>query len=346
MSRKNPKICVSAPGHAYQYYGGGEVLLDKTVEYLKKAGADITLFDPWKDKVEDYDIMHFFGIGYFNYELLRTVKSKGCKLVLTPTFPCKEGIANFLRKTYHCACFMLPMLKTPPVLMRRNAKLADALLSSSEMEKKQLSGLLKADPGKISVVRYGADRSFLDSSPDLFISNYKVKDFILCVARFDSVQKNQLNLIRALRDCGLQMVFVGRPDKGMEGYYAQCRKEAPQNTIFIDYLEQGSRMLGSCYAACRVLVVPSKFEYPGLSAMEASLAGCDRLALTGIGSAKEYYKDYARYFNPYSLNEIKSVVMERYNSSPAAGSAREYFSKNHLWENYALNVISVYKRLI
>ena len=63
---KNLRVCIAAPSHAYQYYGGGEVLLNKTAEYLNKEGVDFKFFDPWHDKVEDFDVVHFFGIGYFN----------------------------------------------------------------------------------------------------------------------------------------------------------------------------------------------------------------------------------------------------------------------------------------
>ena len=343
---KNAKVCIAAPSHAYQYYGGGEVLLDKTAGYLKKEGVDLKLFDLWHDKVEDFDLVHFFGIGYFNHEFLKTVKAKGKKLVITPIFPCMGGISGALRKAYHVLCFALPVVKTPPELMRRNAMLADLILAGSEIEKKQICSLLRISPDKVMVVHYGVDKSFLKAKAEIFINRYKIKDYILCVARFDKKQKNQLGLIRALRASGIPMVFVGKPDKGMENYYELCKKEAPKGTLFIDYLEQDSDMLGSCYAACRTFVVPSKFEYPGIAAMEAILAGCKRIAMTEIGSTKEYYKDFARYFNPYSLNSIGRVIRDTHGSEPSGNMAREYFRKNYLWENYAKKILKTYEAVV
>lgn len=345
MKNKNLKICIAAPYHAYQYYGGGEVLLDKTVEYLKKVGMDVKLFDPWQDKIENFDIVHFFGIGYFNYEFLKTVNAKGKKLVITPIFPSFAGISGMMRKIYYNLCFVFPYLKTPPELMKRNASLADLILASSELEKKEIYTLLKTDPDKIRVVRYGADKKFLDAEPDTFINKYNIKDYILCVARFDKKQKNQLNLIIALRGSSIPLVFVGKPDKGMEEYYAVCKKEAPKGTLFIDYLEQDSQMLGSCYAASRTFVVPSKFEYPGIAAIEAILAGCKRIAMTGIGSTKEYYKDYVSYFNPHSLSDIRKVVLSVHNSGSVSDSARDYFKNNFLWENYINKILEAYEAI-
>ena len=339
------KICLAAPSHAYQYYGGGEVLLDKTYEYLRTKGIDAKLFDYWKAKVEDFDIVHFFGIGYFNYEFLKTVKSKNKKLVITPIFPSVSGYKNAARLVYHNICFAAAFLKTPPELMRRNAGLADLILASSEIEKRQICQLLKVKAEKVKIAHYGADKRFLSSTPDLFIDKYKIKDFILCVARFDSKQKNQLNMIRALKDSGVRMVFVGKPDWGMENYYALCKKEAPKDTLFIDYLDQESQMLSSCYAAARTFVVPSKFEYPGLAAMEAILAGCRRLAITQIGSTKEYYKDFAKYFDPYCLKNIKEVVLSVHNSEVKTDATREYFKNNCLWENYIEKLVGVYRTL-
>jgi len=342
---KKIKVCIASPSHAYQYYGGGEVLLDKTAEYLKKEGVEYKLFDSWHDKVEDFDIVHFFGIGYFNYEFLRTVKAKGKKLVITPIFPCMNGISGLLRNIYHAICFAMPIVKTPPVLMRRNAVFADLILAGSEVEKKQIASSLRIKPDKIKVVHYGADKSFLKADPKPFIESYKIKDYILCVARFDKKQKNQLNLIRAMRDSGIPMVFVGKPDNGMESYHGLCKKEAPHGTLFIEYLDQNSDMLASCYAACRTFVVPSKFEYPGIAAMEAILAGCKRIAMTEIGSTKEYYRDYASYFNPNSLSDIRKVILGVHNSEPAGDFAREYFKKNFLWDNYINKISEAYEAM-
>lgn len=346
MQTNKPKIGIAAPMHVYQYYSGGEFLVDKTVECLKELGADVKLFDAWTDRIESFDIIHFFGIGYFNYEFLNTIKSKGKKLVVTPIFPSMGGLKNLLRRTYHFACFLLPVLKTPPELMKRNAHLADLLLAHANVEKEQITNLLRVDPGKVRVVHFGADKMFLSSSPGIFVDKYKLKDFILCLARFDSVQKNQLNLIRALRDEPVTAVFVGRPDKEMKNYYAACRKEASKNMVFIDHVDRESGMLGSCYAACRTFVVPSKFEYPSLAAMEAVLAGCKRFAITRIGSTREYYGDIASYFDPYCLKDIRDVVLKVHSSEVQDESVIENFKKNYLWEKYAANVLDAYKSIL
>ena len=346
MGTKGPKIGIAAPAHVYQYYSGGEFLVDKTVECLKALGTDVKLFDTWTDKIEAFDLIHFFGIGYFNYEFLNTVKFKGRKLAVTPIFPSMGGLKNILRSIYHRACFMAPMLKTPPELMRRNARLADILLAHANVEKAEIISLLGAAPAKVKVVHFGADKSFLGASPDLFVGEYKVKDFILCLARFDSTQKNQLNLIRALRDVPITTVFVGKPDKGMDDYYSICRKEASKDMIFIDHLDRASGMLGSCYAACRTFVVPSKFEYPALAGIEAVLAGCKRLAVTQIGSTREYYGTIAGYFNPYSIKDIKDVVLKVHNSEKVDAAAIEKFKNTYLWEKYAANVLEAYKSIL
>jgi len=255
-------------------------------------------------------------------------------------------VKNILRKVYHGACFMAPALKTPPELMRRNSRLADLLLAHANLEKSQIIDLLRVSPEKVRVVHFGADKSFLNASPALFVDKYKITDFILCLARFDSIQKNQLNLIRALKDAPVTTVFVGRPDKGMEDYYALCRREASKDMVFIDGVERAGGMLGSCYAACRTFVIPSKFEYPSLAGMEAVLAGCKRLAVTGIGSTREYYGSIAGYFDPYSVKDIRDVVLTVHRSETTDEAGIEIFKKNYLWENYASNVLEAYRSVL
>lgn len=339
------RVALSCPSHVYQYYGGGEVLLDKTYAYLRQCGIEAFLFDPWKDKIDRFDILHYFGVGYFNYEFLHTVKDRNVKLVLTPIFPVLQGAQALKRSIYYNFCFGLPFLKTPPELMRRNARLADSVLAGSHVEKEQLSSVLSLNAKKIKVVHYGADKRFLNAQPELFARKFNTSDYILCVGRFDSKQKNQLALIRALKDFNGKCVFVGNPDKGMEEYYHLCKKEASKNTLFINPLPQDSEMLASCYAGARLFVVPSKFEYPGLAGMEAALAGCGRFAMTDRGCTKEYYGNFADYFNPFSVKEIKRVVMNAYNSEDRSKVIREHFKMNYLWENYSQAVVNAYKEV-
>lgn len=340
------RVAIACPAHVYQYSGGGEVLLDKTFSYIQKLGIEVRLFDPWKDKIDQFDIVHYFGIGYFNYEFLRTVGRKNTKLILTPIFPVLEGMDSFRRELYFRSCFAASFLKTPPELMRRNAKLADLILAGSEIEKKQLCDLFSVPDENVKAIHYGADRRFLDAKPDLFKNKFGISDFVLCVGRFDFKQKNQLMLIRALKNLGYKSVFVGNPDKGMDAYYQMCKKEANKNTLFIDSLPQDSELLASCYAAARVFVVPSKFEYPGLAGMEAALAGCGRFAMTSAGCTKEYYKDFAFYFDPYSVKDIARAVIKAHDSENNSSLIREHFKKNYLWENYALAVKNAYAEML
>ncbi len=65
---------------------GGITLLNHTYDYLKRAGYDVHRFDPWTHRIEDFDLIHHFGLEYCNYDWFLTVKATGTKLAVTPIY--------------------------------------------------------------------------------------------------------------------------------------------------------------------------------------------------------------------------------------------------------------------
>ena len=68
---------------AFQAPGGGEIQLLKTHEYLEKLGADVTLLDPWKDRLGSFDILHVFGSVKDCLPMMRVAKTQGTKVLLS-----------------------------------------------------------------------------------------------------------------------------------------------------------------------------------------------------------------------------------------------------------------------
>src|SRR3989338_2999262 len=69
---------------AFQNIGGGEVLLLKLREYLRKSGAEVDLFDFWNGRVENYDIVHIFGSVKDCLGLVQVANSRKVKVAITP----------------------------------------------------------------------------------------------------------------------------------------------------------------------------------------------------------------------------------------------------------------------
>ncbi len=334
---------------AFQSPGGGEILLLKTKEALEQKGIKIKLFNQWEDKLKDFDILHIFGSFRDCVWLMRTAKSLGVKIVLSPIF------WSTLQRTFfeyggfnkkvqmvlrHMAKVTLPFL---PSERRKMFLLADAIVPNSQAEAEQVTRLFWINKNKMQIVNLAADERFTDSDESEFIKKYKIKNFILSVGRIEP-RKNQLNLIRALKSSGRRLVFIGGVVPHYEEYYQQCKREADKDTLFINRIEHDDVLLSSAYAACDVFVLQSWFETPGLVALEAALAGA-RLAITRGGSTREYFKNYVEYLNPASLKSIKMAV-DRALQRRETSELKQHILKNFLWSHAADENIKVYNKLL
>jgi len=334
---------------AFQSPGGGEILLLKTKEALERKGVSIRLFNQWEDKLKDFDILHVFGSFRDCVWLMRTARSLGVKIALSPIF------WSTLQRTFfeyggfykraqmairHMAKVALPFL---PSERRNMFLLADVIAPNSKAEAEQVSRLFCIKKSKMHIVYLAADERFADADKSEFIKKYKIKDFILSVGRIEP-RKNQLNLIRALKDSDKRLVFIGDVVPHYEEYYKQCKREADKETLFISRMEHDDIILSSAYAACGVFVQQSWFETPGLAALEAALAGA-RLAITSGGSTREYFKDYVEYLNPVSPKSIKKAVDSALQKRET-GELKQHILNNYLWSHSADENIRVYEKLL
>lgn len=323
------KIGIFAYPSMLQDPSGGFTTLTKTYDYLNKSGYDVEKFDPWTHQLKDFDLIHHFGTNYNNYEWFRVVKEKGKRLVITTMYylPDRPRTQRWARKFLS----NFPTLKPPPTLIRLMLDMADLILPNSEVEKTLLASLFKCPEKKLEIVPCGVDDRFVGASPEPFQQHYGISNFLLCVGRFDPSQKNQLGLIRALKDSNIPLVFIGGPITGGEAYLSTCRKEAPKNTCFIEHLHPDGPLLASAFAAANTLVVPSFYEYPCLVAMEALLAGT-KVAMTTGGTTQEYFRDLVTYFDPYSPRNMRLAIEKTFEAYPSP-EARTYARENFLFDH-------------
>ena len=71
---------------AFQNKGGGEILLEKIEQYVAKKGVEVKRFDMWRDKLEDFDILHVFGSVKECLPLMEVARTRGVKVVLESIF--------------------------------------------------------------------------------------------------------------------------------------------------------------------------------------------------------------------------------------------------------------------
>ncbi len=170
--------------------------------------------------------------------------------------------------------------------------------------------------------------------------------YLLQVGRFDN-NKNQLNVIKALRGSDIQVVFVGGASGSDYSYYEKCRHEAKgyNNIHFLGWLESGSNLLKSAYSNAALVIIPSYQETFGLVILEA-VASRAKVALSKTLPIRDYDEvKMLPCFNPSSPNSIRHCVVS---SLSAAYDEEKYKNiiKSFFMDSIISDHINIYSGLL
>jgi len=334
---------------AFQNKGGGEVVLEKTEEYLLKKGVKVRRFDTWNDKIEDFDILHVFGSVKDCLGLMRVAKSRKVKVALESIFWSDFRRAFFEEGTVITKAAMVARHAMKTVLpffpsdRRRMFETADIIFPNSINEGRQIARLFAIPVDKMFVVPNGVDPKFARPKKDLFTGKFGMKDFVLSVGRIEP-RKNQLTLIKAMKGVRRDLVLIGETVSGYEWYYEKCRSEAGSNVHFLGEVAHGSDLHMSAYADCGVFVLPGWFETPGLAALEAALAGA-KVVVTSGGSTGEYFGDKVLYLRPNDPEDIRLKIEEALNT-PLVGGLKDLVLKEYTWDKVAERTVQGYEKVL
>lgn len=329
--------------------GGGEIQQIATQEYLNKLGIDARPLRPWEDNFSDFDVLHLFGSRPEFVELSETARRHGVKVVLSPV-AWFDALAYWneprplLRRVLACTNhFLRGACPTLPSWRRRLYRSVDLLLPNSEAEAGQLHRLFSVDEATVRVVRNGAHERFASTRPAEFVSRFGIRNFVLCAGRIEP-RKNQLVLLKAMQDCDVPLVVLGDAVPGHEDYYAACRLAAGENVFFIEAFQRNDPMLASAYAACSCLALVSRFETPGLVALEAGMLG-KPLVLTNHGSCREYFGELAHYVSPDDPRGIRRAIQTAVDQ-PCSDELARHVRTHFNWRSIARDTFQAYAKLL
>ncbi len=326
--------------------GGIRVQIQSLARELRNRGVEVELFDPWKQyDLRQFDLFHLFGAHVGTYHLGRAVKSLGMRLVVSPVFfsrhPARRvaalvAVARRLRKkggfwTEHMFCKEL-------------CDMADLVMPNTRAEANLIIQAFGVKPERITVLPNGVDERFYYAKPDEFIAKFGLRDFVLYVGHIGWGRKNVIALLRAARGLNKPLVLIGEIIANEYGRQCQSLIDQLGNTVHIPALPPDSSLLSSAYAACDTFVLPSHFETPGLSALEAGLAGA-KICITRYGGTDEYFGENAIYLEPNSEASIRTALRTAL-ALPKTESLREHICRNFLWREAARILESAYLQFL
>ena len=214
---------------------------------------------------------------------------------------------------------------------------ADVLLPNSKSEMSMIRDFYGVEKDYI-VVPNGVDLDFEHGDAGRFYAKYGLRDFILCVARIEE-RKNQMSIMRALKDVAAPLVFIGAQ---REPYFSRCRSEAGSNVHFLGHMD-GMDLAGA-YAAAKVHVSASWYETPGLSNLEAALAGRN-LVVSVKGSTRDYFRDYVDYCEPNDIGSIREAVF-RALIRAESDELKNFVRARYTWDKAAEATLAAYQKVL
>jgi glycosyltransferase involved in cell wall biosynthesis len=341
-------VLIHAHATAFQAPGGGENQLVQTARHLEALGIGVRLFSPWVDRVEDFRLLHLFGMSREGLELATVARRRGVPVVLSPICWLEPKALYRLapgraRGAWDVAKWGVKRV-VPRVRGWRDALVwaTDLLLPNSEAEADQLVRYFRARSDSIRVVPNGVDPRFGHAHPGPFRSLHGAGEFVLYAGRIEP-RKNVLGLILGAKRAGRPVVVVGDAPPGCEPYLAECREAGQGVATWYGGVEHDDPRLASAFAAARVFALPSWFETPGLAALEAGLAGA-AVVVTPNGCTREYFGDLAEYARPDRVGEIAAAIDRAWNDGPRPG-LRARIEGRFLWSGVARRTAEAYDQV-
>ncbi len=337
-------IFVYPPAHAF----GMKTLFQSTQREIAACGVQWDLAARVGETPQGaYAFAHLYSLPdvYSTFQNLLAARRAGLRVIATalywnPTRYLTEGLAQ--AELSHAdataereAKIRAAQLESERALLRVIYHACDVLIALSPSEADALVNDFGIARERIVIAWSGVETRYAQASPKLFHEKFGLRDFVLCVGRVDA-NKNQLNLIRALRDENVTLVLAG--GSLAPHYLALCKRNAGANVYFLPSLSEAE--LASAYAAAHTHALVSWLEVIGLVTLEAAVAGCN-IALTREHGARDYVGEAGAYCDAGDVESIHRAVLQA-QRAPRQTKLREHLLETCSWSQHAQTIADAY----
>lgn len=165
------------------------------------------------------------------------------------------------------------------------------------------------------------------------------EEYVVCPAVF-ATRKNQLGLIKALKDECIPVVFIGGTFKNAQKYWNQCQRLATKQMLFVPHMSNTSEEYWSILRHARCACLPSDCETPGIALLEAAFSGA-RPVVSKQGGTSEYYGFCCEYFDPLDDSNIRGAIKRAWDRGRLLEYESNGFSR-FSWEWCAKQTLGAY----
>ncbi|MCI0439988.1 MAG: glycosyltransferase family 4 protein [Chloroflexi bacterium] len=196
------------------------------------------------------------------------------------------------------------------LMMRLYCRKASAIISNSEMTKRDFINMLGVPENKITTTHFGYSSAFRKIEDEVFLNGVRAKydlpeKFILFVGRIDP-GKNFEALVEAFAKIHERIphkvVVAGHPRWGYEGVFARIEQLGLKGKIlFKEWVPQEE--LVAFYNLADLFVLPSLYEGFGIPLLEAMACGCPAM-VSNTGALPEVAGGAAMLVDPLDHDQI------------------------------------------
>ena len=340
------KVAVLSYPTLFQTVGGLRMKVGRTVDALNRRGIEAQLIDPVRQKLADFDLVHVFAPYNGNNRIVEQAKSDGVPVVMStilnrPTSHWTGVKGRFLSRLVGRLTDW--SLTTDFAQMTAAMRHADHLIALGKVERRTLIEGYGMPADKVSIVHNGVGEEFFRATPAAFLAAHKIpQPFVLHTGIVGDV-KNQLGLVRALKNESVHIVLIGYCGKSEQPYLDACLAEGGDRVHYLSELPHGE-MIASAYAAAAVVAIPSRHEGMPNSILEG-LAADKPVVLTNSHTIDiDLPIDAAIQVGPDDHAGIHRAVMGFLRQPPPPGRARSVVSALS-WEAVADELAAIYRKV-
>lgn len=323
--------------------GGDATLASQVAAELEALGHEVTVATaPPPEGMAGFDVVHAINLDRSvlteTEAMAEAAARAGCRLVVTPLWwpltdyvahlPLPERLAFRARGLGAARALHDRQLGSLASTGRRQARVlraAAAVCPSGMGEAAQLRAAF--GPLPIEVVQGATGKTAAPGGE---------RSGVLCVGRLDP-RKNQLGLIHALRETGIPLTCIGTGTVFPE-YAERCRALASSDVTLPGFLPE--QEVEEAYRRARVHALPSFFELPGLTSLDAAALGA-AVVVSSAGTPRDYFGDAAWYCQTDPAS-IRQAVLAAYAAGPPPGLAESVASR-FTWRSFAEGYLGAYR---
>lgn len=324
------------PGSCYMGAGdGSKMQAEIWARELERKGHTVDRINPWGHyNWKSYDIVHVFGFGLWNYDMIHWGSGINPNFVFSPIIDTNTPMWKYKLATYF-GCRKMRLYSQNYALrqLKPDIKL---FLARTQYEADYLRRGYGIEEDKISIVPL----SFREIQSD---TSVKKERFCLFAGTMTQPRKNVPRLIEAAKKYHFPLKLVGNKGNAESEAHLRALIGDAANIEIIGFVSDEE--LASLYNRAKVFALPSLNEGVGLVAMEAAICGCN-IVITNLGGPKEYYEEgTVELVNPYDIDNIGKAVLRALDNNTAQPQLRETLLKKYNVSACVDKLIESYQQL-